>query len=181
MRTVGLSLGLALLCLLHAEAEDLGAAGLDKSKIAGKWYITALASDSEGYLQRKDELKMAMATIAVLGEGDLKVSFAIPTPEGCKKSDSIYKQTGIPGEYYSSERGNKTVQVVDTDGKTYAVIFASRVKDGKTLRMLRLYSRTREVSPKITALFKKIAREKSFTDKMIRMLPSQEECSLDEA
>ncbi|XP_009469773.1 PREDICTED: lipocalin-like 1 protein [Nipponia nippon] len=181
MRTLGLSLGLALLCLLRVEAEDAGAVGLDKSKVAGKWYIIALASDSEGYLQKKDKLKMAMATIAVLGEGDLKVSFAIPTPEGCKKSEAIYKQTGVPGEYYSSERGNKTVQVVDTDGKTYAVIFASRVKDGRTFHMLRLYSRTREVSPKIIALFKKLAREKSFTDEMIRILPSQEECSLDEA
>lgn len=175
MRTVGLSLGLALLCLLCAEAEDLGAVGLDKSKVSrsipgkrrwerglrspgwglgrcfgtgdgwgtcshhqlhchtlvravahlqhspagisvsggdagvlwpegvsvpegrtgpagssrltahpccqveGKWHIVALASDSESYLQKKDELKMAMATITVLGEGDLKVSFAIPT------------------------------------------------------------------------------------------------------
>ncbi|XP_009888567.1 PREDICTED: lipocalin-like 1 protein [Charadrius vociferus] len=181
MRTVGLSLVLALLCLLSAEAEDLSAEGLDMSKIAGKWHITALASDSESYLRKKDELKMAMATITVLGEGDLKVSFAIPTPKGCKKSEWIYKQTVVPGEYYSPERGNKTVQVVDTDGKTYAVIFASRVKDRKTLHMLRLYSRTREVSPKITALFKKLAREQSFTNKMIKMLPSQEECSLNEA
>ncbi|KFP13842.1 Extracellular fatty acid-binding protein, partial [Egretta garzetta] len=39
-----------------------------------------------------------------------------------------------------AERGNKIVQVLDTDGKTYAVIFASRVKDGRTLHMLRLYS-----------------------------------------
>ncbi|KFP83845.1 Extracellular fatty acid-binding protein, partial [Apaloderma vittatum] len=39
-----------------------------------------------------------------------------------------------------TERGNKTVQVLDTDGKTYAVIFASRVKDWQTLHMLRLYS-----------------------------------------
>ncbi|KFV97920.1 Extracellular fatty acid-binding protein, partial [Eurypyga helias] len=39
-----------------------------------------------------------------------------------------------------AERGNKTVQVVDTDNETYAVVFASRVKDGKTLHMLRLYS-----------------------------------------
>ncbi|XP_075572725.1 lipocalin-like 1 protein [Pelecanus crispus] len=179
MRTVGLSLGLALLCLLHTQAKD-PAEGLDKSKIAGKWHIIALASNSESYLRKKDKLKMAMATITVLGEGDLKISFAIPTPEGCKKSESIYKQTGIPGEYYSSERGNKTAQVVDTDGKTYAVIFASRVKNGRTLHMLRLYSRTRELSPKITALFKKLAGEKSFTDEMIRMLPSQEECSLDE-
>ncbi|XP_074967944.1 lipocalin-like 1 protein isoform X1 [Phalacrocorax aristotelis] len=182
MRTMGLSLSLALLCLLRVEAEVLGAAGLDRSKIiAGKWHIIALASDSESYLQKKDELKMAMATIADLGEGNLKVSFAIPSPEGCKKSEVILQATGIPGEYYSSERGNKTVQVVDTDGKTYAVIFASRVKDGRTLHMLRLYSRTREVSPKITALFKKLVKEKSFTDEMIRMLPSQEECSLDEA
>ncbi|XP_040463458.1 lipocalin-like 1 protein [Falco naumanni] len=181
MRTVGLSLGLALLCLLRARAEDRGVAGLDKSKIAGKWHIIALASDSEGYLQKKDKLKMAMASVTVLGDSDLKVSFAIPTPEGCKKSEAIYKPTGIPGEYYSSDRGNKTVQVLHTDGKTYAVILAFRVKDGKTYRMLRLYSRTREVRPKITALFKKFAREKGFTDKMITMLPSQEECSLDGA
>lgn len=35
--------------------------------------------------------------------------------------------------------------------------------------------RTQQVSPKITALFKKLAREKSFTDEMITMLPSQGE------
>ncbi|KFP32303.1 Extracellular fatty acid-binding protein, partial [Colius striatus] len=39
-----------------------------------------------------------------------------------------------------AERGPKTVQVLDTDGQTYAVIFATRVKDGKTYHMLRLYS-----------------------------------------
>ncbi|KFU85345.1 Extracellular fatty acid-binding protein, partial [Chaetura pelagica] len=39
-----------------------------------------------------------------------------------------------------TDRGNKTVQVVDTDGKTYAVVFATRVKAGKPLHMLRLYS-----------------------------------------
>ncbi|KFO14739.1 Extracellular fatty acid-binding protein, partial [Balearica regulorum gibbericeps] len=39
-----------------------------------------------------------------------------------------------------ADRGNKTAQVVDTDGRTYAVIFASRVKDGKTFHMLKLYS-----------------------------------------
>ncbi|XP_009985795.1 PREDICTED: extracellular fatty acid-binding protein-like, partial [Tauraco erythrolophus] len=163
----------ALLCVLRAQAEDRGAAGLDESKIAGKWYIVALASDSESYLQKKDELKMAMTTIAVLGNGDLNVSFAIPSPEGCKKSEWIYKQTGTPGEYYSPERSNSTMRVLDTDGKTYAVIFASREKDGKTLYMLRLHSRTQEVSPEITALFKKLAREKSFTDEMIAMPPSQ--------
>ncbi|KAM6243833.1 extracellular fatty acid-binding protein-like isoform 2-T2 [Porphyrio hochstetteri] len=182
MRTMVLSLGLglALLCLLLVEAEDPGATGLDKSKIEGKWHIVALASDSESYLQKKDELKMAMATIMVLGEGSLKVSFAIPTPEGCKKSEAIYKQTGVLGEYYSSDRGSRTARVLDADGQTYAVIFVSRGKDGKALHMLKLYSRTPEVSPKITALFKKLAREKDFTDEMIRMLPSQEECSLHE-
>lgn len=43
MRTVRLSLGLALLCLLRAEAENLGAVGLDTSKVIcsitgkGRW------------------------------------------------------------------------------------------------------------------------------------------------
>ncbi|KFO76022.1 Extracellular fatty acid-binding protein, partial [Cuculus canorus] len=39
-----------------------------------------------------------------------------------------------------AETGNKTVQVLDTDGKTYAVIFASRLIDGKTYHMMKLYS-----------------------------------------
>lgn len=48
-------------------------------QVAGKWYITAMASDSQRYLENKDHLKMAMANIEVLENGDLNVSFAIPT------------------------------------------------------------------------------------------------------
>lgn len=32
------------------------------------------------------------------------------------------------------------MEVLDTDYKSYAVIFATRVKDGRTLHMMRLYS-----------------------------------------
>lgn len=39
-----------------------------------------------------------------------------------------------------ADRGNKTVRLVDTDGSSYMVIFATREKEGKTLHMLRLYS-----------------------------------------
>ncbi|OWK54663.1 Extracellular fatty acid-binding protein [Lonchura striata] len=181
MRTVGLSLGLVLLCLLRVQAGELGTAEPDKSKIAGTWYITAMASDSKVYLQKKDQLKMAMANIEVLGNGDLKVSFAIPTPERCMKFESIYTPTGSPGEYYSSDRGNKTVRLVDTDGRSYMVVFATREKeDGKILHMLRLYSRTQWVRPKIKMLFKRLAKLNGFTDETIWILPRQEECRLGE-
>ncbi|XP_062446920.1 extracellular fatty acid-binding protein-like [Rhea pennata] len=176
MKTIILSLWLAQFCLLRVEAEDQGAAEIDKSKIEGKWHIVALASDSEGYLRKKDELKMAKANISLLKNGILKVSVAILTPEGCKKSERIFKKMDVPGEFYHSERDDRTAQVMETDYKSYAIIFVSRVKDGKTLRMLRLYSRTQEVRPKITELFRKFARELGFTDEMIKMLPSQEEC-----
>lgn len=39
-----------------------------------------------------------------------------------------------------ADRGNKTVRLVDTDGRSYMVVFATRPENGKTLRMLRLYS-----------------------------------------
>ncbi|XP_015499987.1 extracellular fatty acid-binding protein-like [Parus major] len=180
MRTMGLSLGLVLLGLLGVQAGDGGIAELDESKIAGTWYITAMASDSESYLQNKEQLKMAMANIEVLGDGDLKVSFAIPTPGRCMKFESIYKPTGSPGEYYSSDRGNKTVRLVDTDGSSYMVVFATREKDEKTLHMLRLYSRSQWVRPKIKLLFKRLAKLNGFTDETIWILPRQEECRLDE-
>ncbi|XP_066188711.1 extracellular fatty acid-binding protein-like [Sylvia atricapilla] len=180
MRTMGLSLGLLLLCLLRVQAEDLGILEQDESKVAGTWYITAMASDSESYLQKKDQLKMAMANIEVLEDGDLRVSFAIPTPGKCMKFESIYKPTGNPGEYYSSDRGNKTVQLVDTDGRSYMVVFATREKAGQTLHMLRLYSRTQWVRPKIKLLFKRLAKLNGFTNDTIWILPRQEECRLDE-
>ncbi|KAM9370778.1 extracellular fatty acid-binding protein-like [Phaethornis superciliosus] len=181
MRTVVLSLGLVLLCLLSAEAADTGNVELDRSKVAGKWYIVAMASDSEDYIKKKESLKVAMASVTVLEQGDLNVSFAIPTPGQCLKFSSIYKPTDIPGKYYSTDRGNKTVQLLATDNKTYMIVFATRVKDGKTLHMLRLYSRTEEVSSEVTKLFKKLAKEKSFSEDTIWMLPRQEECKLDEA
>lgn len=39
-----------------------------------------------------------------------------------------------------SEEAKKTVEVLDTDYKSYAVILATRVKNGRTLHMMRLYS-----------------------------------------
>ncbi|XP_010219043.1 PREDICTED: lipocalin-like 1 protein [Tinamus guttatus] len=179
MRTILLSLGLAQLCLLCVEAQDQRPVEIDKSKIAGKWHIVALASDSEGYLRKKDELKMAMANLSLLEDGTLKVSFAIPTSEGCKKAELIFKKIGIPGEFYYSETGEKTAQVMETDYKSYAVIYVNRVKDGKTLRMMRLYSRTKKVSQKIAEQFKRLAKKQGFTDEMITMLPRQEECSVE--
>ncbi|XP_041908148.1 lipocalin-like 1 protein isoform X1 [Corvus kubaryi] len=173
MRTLGLSLGLPLLCLLRVQATDLGAAELDVRKVAGTWYITAMASDSKTYLEKKDQLKMAMANIEVLGDGDLKVSFAIPTPERCMKFESIYKPTGSPGEYYSTDRGNKTVQLVDTNNRSYMIVLATRQKNGETLHMLRLYSRTQWVTPKIKSQFKTLAKLNGFTDQMIWILPKQ--------
>ncbi|KAF2974917.1 hypothetical protein EK904_006797 [Melospiza melodia maxima] len=90
------------------------------------------------------------------------------------KFESIYKPTGSLGEYYSSDRGNKTVRLVDTDGSSYMVVFATREKEGKTLHMLRLYSKTQWVRPKIKLLFKRLAKLNGFTDETIWILPRQE-------
>ncbi|XP_065593792.1 lipocalin-like 1 protein [Cyrtonyx montezumae] len=173
MRTLALSLGLALLCLLHAEA---AATGPDRNEIAGKWYVVALASNTEFFLREKGKMKMAMARISFLGEDELKVSYAVPRPGGCRKWETTFKKTSDDGEVYYSEEAKKKVEVLDTDYKSYAVIFATRMKDGKTLHMIRLYSRSREVSPEAVAIFRKLAREQNYTDEMITILPSQGEC-----
>ncbi|PKU28215.1 lipocalin-15-like [Limosa lapponica baueri] len=80
MPTVGLTKDMvAILPKSDQCTKDIRLTARSHCQIAGKWYIIAMASDSESYLRKKDELKMATATIVVLGEGDLKVSFAIPT------------------------------------------------------------------------------------------------------
>uniref|UniRef100_A0A669Q773 Lipocalin/cytosolic fatty-acid binding domain-containing protein n=1 Tax=Phasianus colchicus TaxID=9054 RepID=A0A669Q773_PHACC len=170
MRTLALSLALALLCLLHAGA---AATVPDRSEIAGKWYVVALASNSENLLREKGNMKMAVVRISFPGEDELEVSYAVPNPKGCRKWGTTFKKTSDDGEVYYSEEAKKTVEVLDTDYKTYAVIFATRVKDGKTLHMMRLYSRSREVSPAATAIFRTLAKERNYTDEMVIMLPSQ--------
>ncbi|XP_015734326.1 extracellular fatty acid-binding protein [Coturnix japonica] len=177
MRTLALSLGLALLCLLHAKA---AATVPDRSEIAGKWYVVALASNTEFFLREKDKMKMAMARISFLGEDELKVSYAVPKPNGCRKWETTFKKTSDDGEVYYSEEAEKKVEVLDTDYKSYAVIYATRVKDGRTRHMMRLYSRSPEVSPAATAIFRKLAGERNYTDEMVAMLPRQEECTVDE-
>ncbi|XP_048822111.1 extracellular fatty acid-binding protein [Lagopus muta] len=175
--TLALSLALALLCLLHAGA---AAAVPDRSEIAGKWYVVALASNTEFFLREKGNMKMAMVRISFPREDELEVSYAVPKPTGCRKWETTFKKISDSGEVYYSEEAKKTVEVLDTDYKSYAVIFATRVKDGRTLHMMRLYSRSREVSPAVAATFRKLARERSYTDEMVTMLPSQDECSVDE-
>lgn len=39
-----------------------------------------------------------------------------------------------------ADRGNKTVQLVDTDDRSYMIVLATRQKNEETLHMLRLYS-----------------------------------------
>ncbi|KFO58567.1 Extracellular fatty acid-binding protein, partial [Corvus brachyrhynchos] len=39
-----------------------------------------------------------------------------------------------------ADRGNKTVQLVDTNNRSYMIVLATRQKNGETLHMLRLYS-----------------------------------------
>lgn len=47
-------------------------------QVAGKWYIVALASNTEFFLREKGKMKMVMARISFLGEDELEVSYAAP-------------------------------------------------------------------------------------------------------
>ena len=47
-------------------------------QIAGKWYVVALASNTEFFLREKGNMKMAMGRISFPGEDELEVSYAVP-------------------------------------------------------------------------------------------------------
>lgn len=77
----------------------------------------------DGEISRKDGLGGLHALTAPVQHG------------GCQEEEVI---NFSPHPF--ADRGNKTVRLVDTDGSSYMVIFATREKDGKILHMLRLYS-----------------------------------------
>ncbi|XP_008592397.1 PREDICTED: lipocalin-15 [Galeopterus variegatus] len=99
MKSVLLSLVLALLWVSSAQAEVLVQPNFDAKKFSGLWYVVSMVSDCKVFQEKRDHLLMFTSTVQATTEGDLSVHLEFPQADGCNQVDAQYLKVGSEGHF----------------------------------------------------------------------------------
>ncbi|XP_067417536.1 lipocalin-15 [Emydura macquarii macquarii] len=179
MRTMAmlLSLTLALLCVLQAQAEVPVQPGFDADKFSGMWHILAAVSNCPIFQKMKDSMTTSAAIITFTPEGNLNLKVGYPVQDSCKKMEMLFEKTGQPGHYSNSQKGTRDLRVMETDYEHYAIMYTFKQGDEERGTTLQLLSRTQEVSPEALKRLKELYPPMGLTDNMLVVLPKSGLCA----
>ncbi|KAM5331837.1 lipocalin-15 isoform 2-T2 [Glossophaga mutica] len=127
--------------------------------------------------EKKDHLLMSSATVTALPGGNLSIHMEVPTAEGCNRRDAEYLKVGSEGHFRAPALGYLDVRVVDTDYRSFAVLYIYKELEGALSTMVQLYSRTPEVSPHALRAFQGFYPTVGLQDDMMVTLPKSDACS----
>ncbi|NXS14569.1 LCN15 protein, partial [Neodrepanis coruscans] len=136
------SLALALLCLLRAAAEVPVQPDFNTEKFAGRWHVTAIASNCSIFSKMKDVMKSSITTISFTPEGDLAIKLVWPTMDKCQTFELLFRQSGQEGHYMAQEK--KDLCVMETDYSHYAILHEADHSEMETSTALQLLSGCQE-------------------------------------
>ncbi|XP_032993642.1 extracellular fatty acid-binding protein-like [Lacerta agilis] len=173
MKLCLLAVALALFCAVHGFSDNPE----DQKKAEGMWKALGISSN-DPKLQKHME-KMTVVDVKVsFGNGDAVIETRIPLPDGtCKPMKIVFKK-GDDGKYYHKCRfGEKTVDVVETDGENYAIVDITIVRDGQAYQTSTLYVRdTESVAVSLVEQFKQRSEEKGYSPDQTKILPKGTAC-----
>ncbi|KAM5331836.1 lipocalin-15 isoform 1-T1 [Glossophaga mutica] len=177
MKSVLLGRVLALLWVSAACADVLVQPDFEAKKFSGLWYVVSMVSDCKVFEEKKDHLLMSSATVTALPGGNLSIHMEVPTAEGCNRRDAEYLKVGSEGHFRAPALGYLDVRVVDTDYRSFAVLYIYKELEGALSTMVQLYSRTPEVSPHALRAFQGFYPTVGLQDDMMVTLPKSDACS----
>ncbi|XP_077779067.1 extracellular fatty acid-binding protein-like [Podarcis muralis] len=136
----------------------------------------ALSTTDPKILKHMEKMKIVMVDVALEGE-DVVVETSIPTPHGCKSFKMVFKR-GEDGKYYHKCKfGDHKVEVVETDGQTYAIVDLITIRDGQTYQTSTLYARDAESQPiGLLEQFQQRSENRGFTSEQIKIFPKEVAC-----
>uniref|UniRef100_F6VYX5 Lipocalin 15 n=1 Tax=Monodelphis domestica TaxID=13616 RepID=F6VYX5_MONDO len=180
MKTILLSSLLGLLCVSLVQADVLVQPDFDVKQFSGLWYVVSMVSDCKVFLGMKEHLFMSTILINAIEGGNLSVHMAIPRTEGCQTMDAEYLKIGSEGHFKVPASGFLDVRVVETDYKAYGILYIYKELEGVFSTMVRLFSRTQDVSPKALRAFQDFYPIVGLEDDMMYLLPKSDACSQEE-
>ncbi|XP_053230303.1 extracellular fatty acid-binding protein-like [Podarcis raffonei] len=167
---------LAFFCLVQGFSDD----PQHREKAEGSWANAAIYSNDPKVQKHMEKMKMLKVDVTFEGE-DVVVETRIPTPHGCRSFKMVFKR-GEDGKYYHKCKfGEHKVEVIETDGQTYAIVDVITTRDGQTYQTSTLYVRDAESQPiGLLERFQQRSENRGFTPEQIKIFPKEMACQ-DEA
>ncbi|KAJ3610977.1 hypothetical protein NHX12_020993 [Muraenolepis orangiensis] len=180
MRTSLFTTLAALLCALTAGADVAPMKDFDVTQVNGKWYLVGFSTNSQWFVDHRDGMKMGVTMMVPTEEGDLNLSYATLNADGtCWRTSHLANKTETPGRFtFHSQAWNNDndMRFVDVQYAEYALDYNIKTKAGVSEVLVKLYSRTTEVSAVVQQKFRQLALDGGVLPDNTVILPKNGEC-----
>ncbi|XP_013863899.1 lipocalin [Austrofundulus limnaeus] len=185
MRTTVLRMMAALMCVMAVCADVMPMQDFNLEKMAGKWYLIGFASNAQWFVDHKESMKVGTAMFAPTEGGDLDLSYATLNTDGtCWRMTHLAKKTDTPGRFtFHSHTWNNDndMRIVDVVYDSYALDYTIKTKDEVSEVLVKLYSRSPEVSADLQQKFSQFSQTHGILPENSVILPKNAECPEDAA
>ncbi|XP_077005091.1 lipocalin-like 1 protein [Tamandua tetradactyla] len=169
---------LSLLWAAPGRAQVPVQADFDASQFQGAWYVVGAASDDQGFLDSRDNLKMPVVFVTALANGDLALKFGHPTPDGgCQKVDMTFTKGAVDGQFSNAAMAQTDIRVVYTDYTHYAVLYLETQKEGVRSIWLQLFARSPELFPEGAQKMQQLAPQVGLNPSQGALMPKSDQCT----
>ncbi|KAK7879421.1 hypothetical protein WMY93_030757 [Mugilogobius chulae] len=169
-----------LLCALVVSAQVTPVADFDLAKIAGKWYLVGIATNSAWFVSHKDGMKMSTSVMTATENGDLDMSYANLNADGtCWRMNHVAKKTDTPGRftfYSETWKNDNDMSFIDVVYDNYAIVHNTKTKDGVSEVLIKIYSRTAAASDDLQQKFRQASLDAGVLAENTVLLPANAEC-----
>ncbi|XP_040014000.1 protein AMBP-like isoform X3 [Xiphias gladius] len=165
------------------ETLSLTQENFDLGRFMGQWYEVAVVSTCPHYMQRKrgNPVIVALELQHVASQSNFTLTASTFRNGSCKRTSTNYNLTNTPGQFfYHVARFGADVDsyVVHTNYEEYAMmlLLSTEKPSGNKTTIVKLYSRSVDVSPDVLDNFKTLVRQHGTSDGAIIMNQNKGEC-----
>ncbi|XP_069370161.1 protein AMBP-like [Paralichthys olivaceus] len=152
-------------------------------RFMGRWFEVAVISTCPHYMQRKrgNPVIVALQLQHVALQGNFTMTATSVRNGSCQQTSTVYDLTNTPGRFFHHVfRFNAEVDsyVVKTnyDEYTMMLLLSTEKPSGNKTTIIKLYSRTVDVSPAVLLNFTTLVRQHGMSDEAIIMNQEKGEC-----
>uniref|UniRef100_A0A673V099 Lipocalin/cytosolic fatty-acid binding domain-containing protein n=1 Tax=Suricata suricatta TaxID=37032 RepID=A0A673V099_SURSU len=127
--------------------------------ISGEWYSILVASDAREKIEDGGSMRVFIEHIEALENSSLLFVFHVQENGKCIQLTLVADQTEEDGVYSVGYDGHNVFRIVETDYGTYIIFYLTNFSKNKTFRLIELYGREPDVSPKLKEHFVKYCQE----------------------
>ncbi|XP_060929138.1 protein AMBP-like [Limanda limanda] len=150
----------------------------------GRWFEVAVVSTCPYYMQRKrgNPVVLALQLQRVASQGNFTMTATSVRNGSCQQKSTVYHLTDTSGRFFHRNfRFDADVDsfVVETNYDEFALMFllSTEKPSGNETTIIKLYSRTVDVTPAVRLNYKTLVRRHGLSDEAIIKNHKKDECA----